>query len=58
MSRVQLALNVPDLDEAVAPLSLTLHLEDDLDVARGELIAAALARSKATSAGARAAASA
>jgi bifunctional enzyme CysN/CysC len=29
-----------ELDEAVAPLSLTLRLEDDLDVARGELIAA------------------
>ncbi len=28
-----------ELDEAVAPLSLTLRLEDDLDVARGELIA-------------------
>jgi sulfate adenylyltransferase subunit 1 (EFTu-like GTPase family) len=27
------------LAEAVAPLSLTLRLEDDLDVARGELIA-------------------
>jgi sulfate adenylyltransferase large subunit len=30
-----------ELDEAVAPLSLTLRLEDDLDVARGELIAGA-----------------
>ncbi|MGA2006161.1 MAG: GTP-binding protein [Solirubrobacteraceae bacterium] len=29
-----------ELDEAIAPLSLTLRLEDDLDVARGELIAA------------------
>ncbi|HEY1776969.1 MAG TPA: GTP-binding protein [Solirubrobacteraceae bacterium] len=29
-----------ELGEAVAPLSLTLRLEDDLDVARGELIAA------------------
>jgi len=29
-----------ELDEAVAPLSVTLRLEDDLDVARGELIAA------------------
>jgi bifunctional enzyme CysN/CysC len=29
-----------ELDEAVAPLSLTLRLEDDLDVTRGELIAA------------------
>ena len=28
-----------ELDEAVAPLSLTLRLEDELDVARGELIA-------------------
>jgi sulfate adenylyltransferase large subunit len=28
-----------ELDEAIAPLSLTLRLEDDLDVARGELIA-------------------
>jgi sulfate adenylyltransferase large subunit len=28
-----------ELDEAVAPLSLTLRLDDDLDVARGELIA-------------------
>jgi len=28
-----------ELDEGVAPLSLTLRLEDDLDVARGELIA-------------------
>jgi bifunctional enzyme CysN/CysC len=28
-----------ELDEAVAPLSLTLRLQDDLDVARGELIA-------------------
>jgi bifunctional enzyme CysN/CysC len=28
------------LDEAVAPLSVTLRLEDDLDVARGELICA------------------
>jgi bifunctional enzyme CysN/CysC len=27
-----------ELDEAIAPLSLTLRLEDDLDVARGELI--------------------
>jgi len=27
-----------ELDEAVAPLSITLRLEDDLDVARGELI--------------------
>jgi bifunctional enzyme CysN/CysC len=31
------------LDEAVAPLSVTLRLEDDLDVARGELICAAAA---------------
>src|SRR5579863_9065218 len=30
-----------ELDEAVAPLSLTLRLDDDLDVARGELIASA-----------------
>ena len=30
-----------ELDEAVAPLSLTLRLEDDLDVARGELIVSA-----------------
>jgi len=30
-----------ELDEAVAPLSVTLRLEDDLDVARGELIASA-----------------
>jgi sulfate adenylyltransferase subunit 1 (EFTu-like GTPase family) len=30
-----------ELEEAVAPLSLTLRLEDELDVARGELIAAA-----------------
>jgi bifunctional enzyme CysN/CysC len=30
-----------ELDEAVAPLSLTLRLDDDLDVARGELIAGA-----------------
>jgi sulfate adenylyltransferase large subunit len=29
------------LEEAVAPLSVTLRLEDDLDVARGELICAA-----------------
>ena len=29
------------LDEAIAPLSVTLRLEDDLDVARGELIASA-----------------
>ena len=29
-----------ELDEAVAPLSVTLRLEDDLDVARGELICA------------------
>jgi sulfate adenylyltransferase large subunit len=28
-----------ELDEAIAPLSLTLRLEDDLDVARGQLIA-------------------
>ncbi|MGA2469464.1 MAG: GTP-binding protein [Solirubrobacteraceae bacterium] len=28
------------LDEAVAPLSVTIRLEDDLDVARGELICA------------------
>jgi sulfate adenylyltransferase large subunit len=28
-----------ELDEAIAPLSLTLRLEDDLDVERGELIA-------------------
>src|SRR5207302_1620622 len=28
-----------DLDEAVAPLSVTLRLADDLDVSRGELIA-------------------
>jgi bifunctional enzyme CysN/CysC len=27
-----------ELDEAVAPLSITLRLEDDIDVARGELI--------------------
>jgi bifunctional enzyme CysN/CysC len=27
-----------ELDEAVAPLSITLRLEDDLDIARGELI--------------------
>jgi bifunctional enzyme CysN/CysC len=27
-----------ELDEAIAPLSITLRLEDDLDVARGELI--------------------
>jgi sulfate adenylyltransferase large subunit len=33
-----------ELDEAVAPLSLTLRLEDDLDVARGELIASASAQ--------------
>ena len=30
-----------ELEEAVAPLSVTLRLEDDLDVARGELIASA-----------------
>jgi sulfate adenylyltransferase subunit 1 len=30
-----------ELDEAVAPLSLTLRLDDELDVARGELIASA-----------------
>ena len=30
-----------ELDEAIAPLSVTLRLEDDLDVARGELIASA-----------------
>ena len=30
-----------ELDEAVAPLSLTLRLDDELDVARGELIAGA-----------------
>jgi bifunctional enzyme CysN/CysC len=30
-----------ELEEAVAPLSVTLRLEDDLDVARGELICAA-----------------
>jgi bifunctional enzyme CysN/CysC len=29
------------LDEAIAPLSVTLRLEDELDVARGELIAGA-----------------
>jgi bifunctional enzyme CysN/CysC len=29
-----------ELDEVVAPLSVTLRLEDDLDVARGEMIAA------------------
>jgi bifunctional enzyme CysN/CysC len=28
-----------ELDEAIAPLSLTLRLEDEIDVARGELIA-------------------
>jgi len=27
-----------ELDEAVAPLSITLRLEDDIDIARGELI--------------------
>jgi len=30
-----------ELEEAIAPLSVTLRLEDDLDVARGELIAGA-----------------
>ena len=30
-----------ELEEAIAPLSVTLRLEDDLDVARGELIASA-----------------
>jgi sulfate adenylyltransferase large subunit len=30
-----------ELDEAIAPLSVTLRLEDELDVARGELIAGA-----------------
>ena len=33
-----------ELDEAIAPLSLTLRLEDDLDVARGELIAGLTSR--------------
>jgi bifunctional enzyme CysN/CysC len=31
-----------ELDEAVAPLSLTLRLDDEFDVARGELIASAI----------------
>ena len=30
-----------ELEEAIAPLSVTLRLEDDIDVARGELIASA-----------------